>query len=61
MIRTKNRACTGKKRHDTHQEAVEERDRLTAGGAVRLNAYPCRNRTCGGWHVGHLPKPRTTR
>jgi hypothetical protein len=59
VIRTKGRACTGKRRHDTRQEAMEHCDRLMAKGAVRLAAYPCRNRTCGGWHVGHLPKPRS--
>ncbi|WP_392749435.1 hypothetical protein [Streptomyces sp. LN590] len=61
MIRTKNRACTGKRRHDTEEQAEEHRERLIAKGAVRLAAYPCRNRRCGGWHVGHTPKPRTTR
>lgn len=61
MIRTKSRACVGKRRHDSREEAEEHRDRLIARGAVRLAAYPCRNRDCGGWHVGHLPKPRTTR
>lgn len=61
MIRTKNRSCTGKRRHDTQDQAEEHRDRLLAQGSVRLAAYPCRNRSCGGWHVGHLPKPRTTR
>ncbi|MFI5799092.1 hypothetical protein [Streptomyces sp. NPDC051677] len=59
MIRTKGRACTGKRRHDTRKGAEEHRDRLLAGGAVRIAAYQCRNRACGGWHVGHLPKSRT--
>ena len=59
MIRTKGRACTGKRRHDTREEAEDHRDRLIAKGAVRLASYPCRNRACGGWHVGHLPKSRT--
>jgi hypothetical protein len=61
VIRTKNRACTGKRRHDSRDEAVEHRARLLARGAVRLAVYLCRRRDCGGWHVGHLPKPRTTR
>ncbi|WP_330306264.1 MULTISPECIES: hypothetical protein [unclassified Streptomyces] len=59
MIRTKGRACTGKRRHDTREEAEDHRGRLIAKGGVRLTTYLCRNRACGGWHVGHLPKPRT--
>lgn len=59
MIRTKGRACTGKRRHGAREEAEDHRDRLIARGAVRLAAYQCRNRACRGWHVGHLPKPRT--
>ena len=59
MIRTKGRACTGKRRHDTEDQAEDHRQRLIAQGGVRLTTYQCRNRACRGWHVGHLPKPRT--
>ncbi|REE61469.1 hypothetical protein BX257_4048 [Streptomyces sp. 3212.3] len=61
MIRTKNRACTGKRRHTTYESAERHRQQLIAEGAVRLNVYRCRKRHCGGFHVGHLPKDRTTR
>lgn len=57
-LRTKGRSCKGKRRHPSRQAALDHLARLEAEGGVRLNAYPCR--FCGGgWHVGHLPKPRT--
>jgi hypothetical protein len=57
-LSTKARSCTGKRRHDTEQAALDHLHALRRQGAVRLNAY--RRRHCnGGWHVGHLPKPRT--
>ncbi|MEU4095522.1 hypothetical protein [Streptomyces sp. NPDC026673] len=59
MIRTRGRACTGKRRHDTKEQAEDHRQRLVDRGGVRLAIYRCRNRDCRGWHVGHLPKPRT--
>jgi hypothetical protein len=61
VIRTKNRACTGKRRYATEQDAQAQRAELLANGSVRLAVYQCRNRACRGWHVGHLPKPRATR
>ncbi|MFF3493762.1 hypothetical protein ACFYWS_20685 [Streptomyces sp. NPDC002795] len=60
MIRTKNRACAGKIRHPTRPDAEEHKARLIEQGAVRLNVYRCRRRSCHGWHVGHLPRNRTT-
>jgi hypothetical protein len=56
-LRTKGRSCAGKLRHETQQAAVRHLLRLKAVGAVRMGAYPCSH--CGGFHVGHLPKPRT--
>ena len=57
-LRTKGRSCTGKRRHDTREQAADHIAELEAVGAVRLNAYQCKH--CdGGWHIGHLPKPRT--
>lgn len=54
---TRGRSCTGKIRHAGEAAATAHMRKLLARGAVRLNAYACRH--CGGWHVGHLPKPRT--
>lgn len=55
-LRTKGRSCAGKRRHPRRDAALGHLAVLVAEGAVRLNAYPCRH--CGGFHVGHLPKPR---
>lgn len=54
---TRGRSCTGKRRHDTEEAAARHKARLIARGAVRIHVYPCRK--CGGYHVGHTPKPRT--
>lgn len=56
-LRTKGRSCVGKRRHGSQPEARAHQAELERLGAVRLNAYPCG--FCGGYHVGHLPKPRT--
>jgi hypothetical protein len=60
LTRTKGRSYSGKLRHDSEAAAVKHRLRLIAKGAVRLAVYWCRHCN-GGWHVGHLPKPRRTK
>lgn len=57
VIRTKARSCTGKVRFEDRAAALNRIRALTRLGRVRLGAYPCR--FCGGWHIGHQPKPRT--
>lgn len=57
VMRTKARSCTGKVRHPDRATAENRIRALRKLGRVRLGAYPCR--FCGGWHIGHQPKPRT--
>lgn len=56
---TKGRACKGKVRHTTRPKALAHLRRLLSKGGVRLAVYACD--FCGGYHVGHLPKPRHRR
>lgn len=56
LTATKGRSCQGKRRHPSQAKALAHLRDLLSKGGVRLNAYECRH--CGGFHVGHLPKPR---
>ncbi len=51
--RIRRKACTGKIRHETQQEAAGHRSHLirSKGYQGLLNTYHCK--FCGGWHVGH--------
>jgi hypothetical protein len=52
---TKNRRCTGKRRHGSKAAAYGQLDRLRRErAAVRLVIYACPH--CGGFHVGHRPR-----
>ena len=55
--RLRRRACTGKRRHATRDEARAEVRRIVRRGASGyVNAYPCA--FCGGFHVGRRPGTR---
>jgi hypothetical protein len=58
VTETKNRKCTGKRRHDTRRKAMSALYRLVRRGAFRplLNVYACEH--CAGWHLGHRPGRR---
>ena len=51
---TRARACDGKQKHPTRQQALAHRRSLIAQGAAAtaLVAYKCRH--CQQWHVGHV-------
>lgn len=58
MTETKNRNCTGKRRHTFRRRAMAALYRLVARGAFRplLNVYSCEH--CDGWHLGYRPGRR---
>jgi len=53
MTRNRNRACTGKQRHASREQARDQLEALVRKGAPRgrLEVYKCR--FCGCWHTGH--------
>jgi hypothetical protein len=54
------RRCTGKRRHETKDEAITARKALVASGKVRMTDSRVLPRCdqCGGWHVGGSAKNR---
>lgn len=58
MTRTKGRMCSGKRRHPGKDGAEKAKRALIRRGAnpARLAVYECGH--CGGWHLGHLGRPR---
>lgn len=57
----RRRACEGKVRHGDKESALAHLywslRRFEQAGY--LNVYPCR--FCGGWHIGHKPRPKAQR
>jgi hypothetical protein len=55
--RLRRKACGGKHRHASQEEAVAHSISLRRKGETGvLNAYHCGY--CGGYHVGHAPRQR---
>lgn len=53
-VRHKRRkACLGKRRYDTEDQALCARRLAIGRGAVHIGAYKCPH--CAGWHIGHRP------
>jgi len=50
----RRKACDGKKRYDTHEEALSDAIYLQRRDRYPMRAYPCQ--FCGGHHVGHMPR-----
>jgi len=57
---TRKRACTGKDRYETREDAIEDVRRRVLKGALwrAYNVYDCKFGERDGkrhWHVGHTP------
>ncbi|PKN07902.1 MAG: hypothetical protein CVU73_10915 [Deltaproteobacteria bacterium HGW-Deltaproteobacteria-8] len=52
--RQRRKACDGKKRYPTHDEALHDAMYLQRRDGFHMRAYRCQ--FCGAHHVGHMPR-----
>lgn len=52
----RDKACEGKQRHDTREQANAHKNNLIRKGNVLLEVYLCP--WCNKYHVGHRPRGR---
>lgn len=50
----RRKACDGKRRYETSEEAVKLACYLTHRDGYPMRAYKCQ--FCRGYHVGHMPR-----